>query len=49
MKIEVTVEDRFVHAVLGDFSQHRSDIVEVTQRHDLKVRHTVSIVMFKIK
>ncbi len=37
MKLEVTIEDRYLHAVLGDLAQHRSDIIEVTERHELKV------------
>lgn len=39
MKLEVIVEERFLHAVLGDFAQHRSDILEVNERHELKVRN----------
>ena len=37
MKLEVTIEDRYLHAVLGDLAQHRSDIIEITERHELKV------------
>lgn len=37
MRLEVTVEDCYLHGVLGDFAQHRSEIIEITQRHDLKV------------
>ncbi len=37
MKLEVIIEEHFLHAVLGDFAQHRSDILEVTERHELKV------------
>lgn len=37
MRLEVTIEDRYLHAVLGDFAKHRSDIIEVSERHELKV------------
>ncbi|KAK4016807.1 hypothetical protein OUZ56_031775 [Daphnia magna] len=37
MRLEVTIEDRYLHAVIGDFAQHRSDIIEVSERHELKV------------
>lgn len=37
MKLEVTIEECYLHAVLGDLAQHRSDIIEVSQRHELKV------------
>ncbi len=39
MKLEVTVEERFLHAVLGDLAQHRSEVLEVTQRAELKVHN----------
>ena len=34
---QVTIDERYLHAVLGDLAQHRSDILEVTQRNELKV------------
>lgn len=37
MKLEVAIEEQYLHAVLGDLAQHRSDILEVTQRDELKV------------
>lgn len=37
MQLEVRTEEPYLHAVLGDLAQHRSDVLEVTQRHDLKV------------
>lgn len=37
MKLEVSVEEHHLHAVLGDLNQHRSDIIEITLRDELKV------------
>jgi len=37
MKLEITVEEQHLHAVLGDLAQHRSSVLEVTQRQGLKV------------
>lgn len=37
MKLEITADERHLHGVLGDLAQHRSDILEVTQRGELKV------------
>ena len=37
MRVEVSIEDKYLHAVLGDLAQHRSEIIDVTQRNDLKV------------
>lgn len=34
---QVTIDERYCSAVLGDLVQHRSDILEVTQRNELKV------------
>lgn len=37
MKVEVIIDDDYLHSVLGDFAQHRSEILEVGQRQELKV------------
>ena len=38
MNVEVTVDERYLHSVLGDLAQHRSQVLEISQRHDLKVK-----------
>lgn len=42
MKLEVTVDERYLHGVLGDLAQHRSDVLEVTQRAEWKVCRNTS-------
>lgn len=37
MKVEVIIDEGYLHSVLADFAQHRSEILEVGQRQDLKV------------
>lgn len=37
MKVEISIDGKYLHAVLGDFSQHRADILDVTERNELKV------------
>ena len=40
MKVEISIDGKYLHAVLGDFSQHRADILDVTERNQLKVSLT---------
>jgi len=37
MRVEISIDGKYLHAVLADFSQHRADILDVTERNELKV------------
>lgn len=37
MRVEISIDGNYLHAVLADFSQHRADILDVTERNEVKV------------
>ena len=37
MRVEVSIDSNYLHLVLADFSQHRADILDITERNELKV------------
>ena len=39
MRVEISIDGKYLHAVLADFSQHRADILDVTERNELKVSY----------
>jgi len=45
----VTIDERYLHAVLGDLAQHRSDILEVAQRNELKVNFILIVLCIIFK